>query len=56
MCSSNRNKKRTQSDKTYNITVNVYNPNTNIPETIESTEITSKLYIRNNGYKLVKYQ
>ena len=46
--------KRQESDKTYNITVNAYSSNSTVPETIESTEATSKTSIPKDGYKIMQ--
>ena len=46
--------KMTESDKTYNLTVNVHSIKTSVPEIIETTEKSSKTYIPKDGYKLMQ--
>ena len=45
--------KMTESDKTYNLTINVHSTKTSVPEIIETTEKSSKTYIPKDGYKLM---
>ena len=44
----------TESDKTYNLTVNVHSPKSSIPEILDTKELTNKFFIEKGGYKLIK--
>ena len=47
-------KKNQNSDKTYNFTLNVYTPKSSLPELVDTTEISNKIYISKGGSKIVK--
>ena len=47
-------KKNQNSDKTYNFTLNVYSPKSSLPELVDTTEISNKIYISKGGSKTVK--
>ena len=44
----------TESDKTYNLTINVHSPKSSIPEILDTKELTNKFFIEKGGYKLIK--
>ncbi len=46
--------KNSNSDKTYNFTLNVYSPESTVPEIIDTTKNSNKIYMAKNGSKTVK--